>query len=164
MEDDKKRIVYWINKNEQYILDILQLDSVISGKTLYTAPSLSDLLQSFILYSYIMEINYENIREKMRNNLSNNLKIPLIQKNKESQNKKYLIKSLRVFPYTLPLSEEKILKFNNQRVIAVNFKGFNYKIIRFLLEDLTDEKNFQGEQYALIKSIFQLFISDNPFL
>jgi hypothetical protein len=164
MEDDKKKIVYWINKNEQYILDILQLDSVISGNSLYRSPSISDLIQSFVLYSYIMQSNYEDLREKLTNNLSNNIKMPLTPIKKGDQKVKNIIRSLRILPLISPKEEDKKPEFNNQRVIAVNFKGFNYTILKSLIEELSGGEIFQGGQYALIKSIFQLFVNDVSFL
>jgi hypothetical protein len=163
MEAEKK-IVYWINKNEQYILDILQLDSVIAGRSLYKTPKISELVQSFFPYSLIMERNYEDTREKLRNNLSNNIKMPIYQQNKKGIAKKYNLKSLKIIPFTQSYGDEKFSDFDSSRVIALNFKGDSYKIIKTLIQDIAGENFSENIQYPMLKSIFQLFISDFSFL
>jgi len=163
MEAEKK-IVYWINKNEQYILDILQLDSVIAGRSLYKTPKISELVQSFFSYSLIMERNYEDTREKLRNNLSNNIKMPIYQQNKKGIAKKYNLKSLKIIPFTQSYGDEKFSDFDSSRVIALNFKGDSYKIIKTLIQDIAGENFSENIQYPMLKSIFQLFISDFSFL
>jgi len=163
MESEKK-IVYWINKNEQYILDILQLDSVIAGRSLYKTPKISELVQSFFSYSLIMERNHENIREKLRNNLSNNIKMPIYQQIKKGTAKKYNLKSLKIIPFTQSYEDEKFSDFDSSRVIALNFKGDSYKIMKTLIQDIAGENFTEKIQYSMLKSIFQLFISDYSFL
>ena len=163
MEAEKK-IVYWVNKNEQYILDILQLDSVIAGRSLYKAPKISELVQSFFSYSLIMVRIDENIREKLRNNLSNNIKMPIYQQNKKGIAKKYNLKNLKIIPFTQSYEEEKFSDFDSSRVIALNFKRDSYKIMETLIRDIAGENFTDNIQYSMLKSIFQLFISDFSFL
>jgi hypothetical protein len=163
MEAEKK-IVYWVNKNEQYILDILQLDSVIAGRSLYKAPKISELVQSFFSYSLIMVRIDENIREKLRNNLSNNIKMPIYQQNKKGIAKKYNLKNLKIIPFTQSYEEEKFSDFDSSRVIALNFKRDSYKIMETLIQDIAGENFTDNIQYSMLKSIFQLFISDFSFL
>ncbi|MFP3257276.1 MAG: hypothetical protein RXO36_05715 [Candidatus Nanopusillus acidilobi] len=162
--DTEKKIVYWINKNEQYILDILQLDSIIAGRSLYKTPKISELVQSFFSYSLIMERNHEDIREKLRNNLSNNIKMPIYQQSKKSIAKKYNLKSLKIIPFTQSYGDEKFSDFDSSRVIALNFKKDSYKIMKTLIEDIAGENFTENIQYPMLKSIFQLFISDFSFL
>jgi hypothetical protein len=160
----EKKIVYWINKNEQYILDILQLDSVIAGRSLYKTPKISELVQSFFSYSLIMERNHEDIREKLRNNLSNNIKKPIYQQIKKGTAKKYNFKSLKIIPFTQSYADEKFSDFDSSRVVALNFKGDSYKIMKTLIKDIAGENFTENIQYSMLKSIFQLFISDFSFL
>jgi len=160
----EKKIVYWINKNEQYILDILQLDSVIAGRSLYKTPKISELVQSFFPYSLIIERNYEDIKEKLRNNLSNNIKMPIYQQNKKGIAKKYNLKSLKIIPFTQSYVDENFSDFDSSRVIALNFKKDSYIIMKTLIQDIAGENFTENIQYSMLKSIFQLFISDYSFL
>jgi len=166
MEAEKK-IVYWINKNEQYILDILQLDAVIAGRSLYKTPKISELVHSFFSYSLIIERNYEYIKEILRNNLSINIKMPIYQQNKKGIAKKYNLKTLKKIPFTQSYGDEYFFDFDNSRVIALNFKRDSYEIMKTLIhdivgEDFTEKIEYFAEniQYSMLRSIFQLFISD----
>jgi len=170
MEAEKK-IVYWINKNEQYILDILQLDAVIAGRSLYKTPKISELVHSFFSYSLIIERNYEYIKEILRNNLSINIKMPIYQQNKKGIAKKYNLKTLKKIPFTQSYGDEYFFDFDNSRVIALNFKRDSYEIMKTLIhdivgEDFTEKIEYFAEniQYSMLRSIFQLFISDYSFL
>jgi len=111
-----------------------------------------------------MERNYEDTREKLRNNLSNNIKMPIYQQNKKGIAKKYNLKSLKIIPFTQSYGDEKFSDFDSSRVIALNFKGDSYKIIKTLIQDIAGENFSENIQYPMLKSIFQLFISDFSFL
>ena len=122
------------------------------------------MLQSFFSYLLITVRIDENIREKLRNNLSNNIKMPIYKQNKKGIAKKYNFENLKIIPFIQSFEEEKFSDFNSSRVIALNFKEDSYKIMKTLIQEIAGENFTDNIRYSMLKSIFQLFISDSLFL
>ncbi|MFP3300382.1 MAG: hypothetical protein RXN92_04825 [Thermoplasmatales archaeon] len=90
--------------------------------------------------------------------------MPIYQQNKKGFAKKYNFENLKIIPFIQSYEEEKFSDFNSSRVIALNFKGDSYKIIKTLIQEIAGENFTDNIRYSMLKSIFQLFISDSLFL
>jgi len=90
--------------------------------------------------------------------------MPIYQQNGKGIAKRYDFKDLKIIPFIQSYEEEKFSDFNSSRVIPLNFKGDSYKIMKGLIQDIAVENFTDGMQYSMLKSIFQLFISDSSFL
>jgi len=62
--------------------------------------------------------------------------MPVYQQNKKGVAKKYNFKNLEIIPFIWSFEEEKFFDFNSSRVIALNFKGDSYKIIKTLIQEI----------------------------
>jgi len=90
--------------------------------------------------------------------------MPIYQQNNEGIAKKYNFKNSKIIPFIQSNEEEKFTDFNSSRVIALNFKGDSSKIMKTLIQEIAGENFTDNIQYSMLKSIFQLLISDSSFL
>jgi len=63
----------------------------------------------------------------------------IYQQNKKVIAKKYNFKNLEIIPFIRSYEEAKFSGFNSSRVIALNFKGESYKIMKILIQEITGE-------------------------
>ena len=90
--------------------------------------------------------------------------MPIYQQNNEGIAKKYNFKNSKIIPFIQSNEEEKFTDFNSSRVIALNFKGNSYKIMKTLIQEKRGENFTDNIKYSMSKSFFQLFIRNSSFL